>query len=505
MASAARVRLGDDRRVEGMVEDGVAVFRGIPYAAAPVGADRFAPPRPATWTGTWDARRAGPTAPQPTMDLSHVPGAPDLTAVRGPGWLPGDDYLNLNVWTPDPGAAGLPVMVFVHGGSFTGGTGAAPVHDGTRFAQDGVVLVTVNYRLGVPGFLHLPDAPDNRGLRDQLAALEWVREHVAAFGGDPDNVTVFGESAGALSVGALLAAAPAGLFRRAVSQSGGASHAFSRGQARLVTAAVADRLGVPGTAAGLAGIPDEKLVAALAGLAAAPLDLAVDGLRDPMMGMSKVGPVVDGDLLHAQPVDVVAAGAAGGVDLLVGSNSDEMNLYLVMLSAAPVTEDALRTAVAALHPDPERLVAVYREAGRGATPGELLSAIGTDYMFAVPTARLADAHAAVSGGRTWRYEFTWPSPVADGRLGACHTLELPFVFDAVGRVDYGAFGVREEDEAVRALARDTHAAWVSFGRDGDPGWARYTPGSPTVQYVGPEWRTTRRADGPERSLWEEVR
>jgi para-nitrobenzyl esterase len=484
----------------GAVRDGVASFLGLPYAAAPTGALRFGLPRPTFWQGERDARDFGPTAPQPPTDL---PGGLDLKGVVGPGWVPGEDYLSANVWTPDPSAAGLPVMVFLHGGAFTGGAARTPGYDGTAFARDGVVLVTLDYRIGAVGFADLAGAPANRGLHDEIAGLRWVREHVEAFGGDPDNVTVFGESAGALSVGTLLAAAPGGLFRRAVSESGGASHALTRAQAGVTTAALAAHLGVPATAEAFAGVPDETLVQAVAQVSRPPLDLRVDGVPDPNMGLSPLGPVIDGDLLHGQPVDAVRAGASAGVDLMVGNNAEEMNLYLVALPVPPVGEDGLRAAVGALHPDPDRVVDAYRAAGRGRDAGELLSAIGTDYMFAVPTARLADAHAPHPGG-TWRYEFTWRSPAFEGRLGACHGLELPFVFDGVGRVDYGSLGVAD-DEANRELAAATHAAWVAFARDGDPGWPRYTAERPTVRRIDRRWRSTERADGPERAVWDGVR
>lgn len=486
--------------VRGSFADGVAAFKGIPYAEAPAGPGRFAAPRPAWLAEDFDATRFGPSAPQVRRD---APGMPDLTAITGPGWVSGPGYLNLNVWTPDPGAGGLPVLVFIHGGAFVSGAASSAGYDGTRFARHGAVLVTINYRLGVPGFLRLRGAPDNRGLRDQILALEWVAEHIAAFGGDPGNVTVFGESAGALSIGALLAAAPPGLFRRAISQSGGASHALSAAQADIVTEALARRLGVPATVEAFSALPDESLSGALAQLSAAPPDLAVDGARDPLMGLTKVGPVVDGELLTGQPVDAIAAGAAAQVDLLAGVNSEEMNLYLVALPAPSVTEPMLRTAVAALHPDPAALVSAYRSAGRGATPAELLSAIGTDYMFAIPTLRLADAHAAAPAG-TWRYEFTWRSPAFGGRLGACHGAELPFVFDNVGRVDYGALEIPASDE-TRTLASEMHQAWLAFARDGDPGWPRYEHRTPNVRRFGHRDPLTTTPDGAERQVWQGIR
>lgn len=486
--------------VRGAVRDGVASFLGIPYAAAPTGARRFGLPEPVSWRGEREGREFGPTAPQMSTDR---PGAPDLKAIVGPGWVPGDDYLTVNVWTPDPAATGLPVLVFVHGGAFTIGSAGATGYDGTTFARDGVVLVTLNYRVGAIGFATLTGAPANRGLRDQIAALHWVREHIGSFGGDPDNITLSGESAGAMCVDALLAAAPPGLFRRAISQSGGASHSLTPAQAGVTSAALAAHLGVPATAEAFAELPDQALVGGLASVSRPPLDLRVAGVADPMMGMAPVSTVIDGDLLHRQPVAEVRDGASADVDLLVGNNADEMNLYLAAMPGPPVGEDGLRAAVSALHPDPDRVIEAYRSAGRGVAAGELLSAIGTDYLFAVPTARLADAHAPHPGG-TWRYEFTWRSPAFDGRLGACHGLELPFVFDGVGRVDYGSFGV-VADEETRHLAQRTHAAWVAFARDGDPGWPRYTVERRAVRRIDLTWSTTDHVDGPERTVWEGVR
>lgn len=486
--------------VRGTVLGGVVAFHGVPYAAEPRGAGRFGLPEPApAWSGELDATRPGATAPQADTRLPGI----DLRAIVGTGWTGGGNYLTANVWTPDPGASGLPVMVFVHGGAFVGGAGSSAGYDGTRFAQSGVVLVTLNYRLGVAGFASLAGAPENRGLRDQIAGLEWVQENIEAFGGDPGNVTVFGESAGGMSVAALLAAAPEGLFRRAVSQSGGGSASLTPAQASRTSQALASVLGAEPTAQAFAGISDRALVDALLPLAQDRSDLFADGVRDPLMGLSPLSTVIDGDLLTGQAADVVAAGAARGVDVLVGCNSQEMNLYMVALAApgaGPLPEEALAGAVAALHPEPARLIDAYRSAGRGTEPAEVLSAIGTDYVFAVPTARLADAHAPHPAG-TWRYEFTWPSPGFGGRLGACHGLELPFVFDGVGRVDYGSFAIPQDDEALQELARRTHRAWVAFAGTGDPGWPQYTVDRPTVQRIGLEWSTTERADGPERALW----
>lgn len=229
--------------VRGRHREDPTVFLGIPYAAPPTGKDRFAAPRPHDpWEGVRDATEEGPTAPQGPRRL----GALDMAAYFGPGWVPGADYLTVNVWAPRPRPSAAPVMVFVHGGGFVAGSNRSPLYDGSRFARDGVVLVTVNYRLGIPGFLDLPGAPRNRGLLDVLAALRWVRRNIAAFGGDPGNITLFGQSAGATLTGAVLAdPASAGLVGRAIVQSGSGRGAFTPGQAARVTAAAAEALGIP--------------------------------------------------------------------------------------------------------------------------------------------------------------------------------------------------------------------------------------------------------------------
>jgi para-nitrobenzyl esterase len=475
----------------------------VPYAAAPVGERRFARPEPARWDGERDATASGPTAPQAP---NGGPGIPDVSPIVGPGWVPGAEYLTADVRTPDAGGSGLPVMVFVHGGSFTVGAARAAVYDGTRLAREGAVVVTINYRLGVPGFAAIPGVVANRGLHDQIAALRWVHDNAAAFGGDPDRITVFGESAGGMCVADLLAAAPPGLLRRAVVQSGGGSQVLAPQQAAVTTAALAEELGV--APAGLVDVPDEGLVAAVGRLGRTPPNLTVGGLRDPLMGLAPLAPVLDDELLDRRPVDAVAAGAAAGIDLLVGSNTEEMALYSIVFGEASglpqPDEEAVHAAVARLHDDPDRVVAAYRSAGRGTTAAEVHDAVRTDWMFGVPTRRLADAHT----GRTWRYSFAYRSPGWDGRLGACHGLELPFVFDVVGRVDTGAFVVADTAE-TRALACRMRTAWVAFARDGDPGWPAYTADAPATQRFGVGEQVTDELtdspDGPEQAVWDGVR
>ena len=458
-------------------------FRSVPYAAPPVGARRFAAPAPhERWTSVRDATRPGPTAPQPVRGLF---GRLDMSPYFGPGWRPGPDHLTVDVWCPAvldgaPEAAPAPVMVFVHGGGFVAGSTSAPLYEGSAFARDGVVLVTVQYRLGIPGFLHLPDAPDNRGLLDVLAALRWVREEIPRFGGDPGNVTLFGQSAGAVLVGGVLAdPAGQGLIRRAVVQSGGGTAAFTREQARIVTVAVGRELGLRPAAATLAQVVDERLVDVTGRLGGA--DLRTPDHRDPLGGLTPFSLV-----LERQPADAVAAGAGRAVDLLVGSNRDEGSLYLAPLGLLPATtaDDVHRTA-ARFHDRPDDVVAAYRSRSPDASLAQLRTAILGDGLFGDGTRRLAAAHAATSPGGTFAYRFEWCSDALGGQLGAAHVMELPFVFD---RVDlptlHGPDALLGVTPPPEGLADGVHRAWVRFAATGDPGWPHHTPGRPHVQPLG---------------------
>lgn len=446
--------------VRGHVVDGVASFKGIPYAAPPFGSNRLRPPiPPQRWDGVRDATTYGATVPKPPYPKPFDELLPEPV-------IAGDDCLNLNVWSPDLGRAGLPVMVWIHGGAFVNGSGAVPQYAGDRFARDGVVCVTINYRLGCDGFLFLDDASPNRGLLDQLAALEWVQDNVAAFGGDPANLTIFGESAGGMSVTTLLSMPKAdGLFRRAIPQSGAGHHVLSTETARLVTLELARKLGVAPTREEIAAIPVERLVAAQKQLsddiAASPDPSRWNEIATNLMAFE---PVVDGELLPARPVDSVANGAGRHVDLLVGTNQDEHRLFLVPTGVVDAADEATLDIMAGAFGLDAGGVGVYTAAEESA--GDALAAVLTDWFFRIPAIRLAEAHQ----GDSYLYEFAWKSPLFGGRLGACHALEIGFVFDTLaaegGDRLYGS-------AAPAGLATTMHKAWVDFARDGRPGWAAY--------------------------------
>jgi para-nitrobenzyl esterase len=426
-----------------------------------------------------------------------------------------EDTLTLNVWTPACDGAKRPVLVWIHGGGFTTGSGSWPIYDGSRLARRGdVVVVTINYRIGALGFLALPafareegNGIGNFGLLDQLRALEWVRENVEAFGGDPRSVTVFGESAGAMSLGALLGAPAArGLFRGAILQSGAAHNVSDPEQGERIAHAFAKELGV-------AADDPRRLREAPAAALLEAQTRTVSALWGQVRGLA-FQPVVDGRTLPRPPLDAVRDGEAAGVDVVVGTNLEEYKLYRPTdPKVESLDESALVRRLARLLPGGEptarRAVETYR-AGRSAaaaSPTELWFAIETDRIFRVPAVRLADAQRPHSP-RTYRYLFTWSSPALGGRLGSCHALELPFVFGTFALPGVRAFV--GEGEGVSRLAERMQDAWLAFARSADPSqralgrWPPQDPERRPVQLFGRECRVQERPDDPELSFWDGI-
>jgi para-nitrobenzyl esterase len=484
-------------QLRGSEKDGILSFKGIPYAAAPFGANRFAAPAVApSWSGVRDAVEYGPTAPKP-------PYPSPIDALLPDPVTPGDECLNLNVWTPGTDSPTHPVLVWIHGGAFVNGSGAVGVYDGSRFARDGVVCVTFNYRLGVDGFGLIEGAPANRGLLDQVAALQWVRDNIAAFGGDPDAVTIAGESAGAMSVTTLLSMpAAAGLFRRVVAQSGAGHNVLPVSTAARVTAALAERLGTHPTAEGFAAVPVAELVAAQAELsasiAAAPNPAVWGEIASHMMAFE---PVIDGETVPARPIDRLADGVATDIDVLIGTNTDEHALFLVPSGVVDIiNDDLLAMALASVGADVAAVTAAYRAAQPAATPGELLVAAIGDWFFAVPAIRLAEARSTQRSD-TYVYEFGWRSPQFGGRLGACHALEIGFVFDNLDDVSGEPLA---GSAPPQVLADEMHSAWVAFVTSGDPGWAPYGNDRTVHRFATPS-ETVNDPHPAQRRAWDGIR
>jgi para-nitrobenzyl esterase len=480
--------------VSGTVTDGVSRFLGIPYAASPTGPLRFAAPQPpAAWSAVRDCTEFSATPPKPEY------AAPFDTLLPEPS-IPGDDWLSVNVWSRDLAGA-APVMVWIHGGAFSNGNSAVRAYDGHAFARDGVVLVSINYRLGVDGFALLPDAPANRGLLDQVAALEWVRDNIAAFGGDPALVTIFGESAGAMSVTTLLGMPRArGLFSRVIAQSGAAQVGADPADALLVTGELSAALGLEATAASLAGLDLATVVAAQAqvrdAMAAAP-DPARYGASIVATSMAFI-PVIDGDILPVHPLAALAAGRGADVPLLAGTNAEEFRLFFVPTGlAAMVSDETLPGFLTMLGISPET-AEVYRANRPQASAGDVICALVTDMFFRNPTFAAARARLAAAGpAATYLYEFAWRSPVQD--LGAAHAVEIPFVFDNLSDPDVQrSIG----PAAPAALAKEMHATWIRFASTGDPGWQPFDSGYPVMTFGAADEATVvhdPRSD--ERSSW----
>ncbi|MFF1497832.1 carboxylesterase/lipase family protein [Streptomyces sp. NPDC058304] len=493
-------------RLRGAIEDGLSVFRAVPYAAPPVGDLRWRPARPHPgWSGTRDASADGPSAPQ-----MYVEGGDPV--LGGHGSPPFDeDCLTLNVWTPAADDARRPVLVWIHGGGFVSGSGSLPGYGGETFARDGdLVFVGINYRIGPLGYLP-PEGGDgdesgevaNPWLSDQLAALHWVKENIASFGGDPDHITVAGQSGGAVSTAAL-AGHPqaAGLIRRVILQSPPFGLDLPDPDAyRERTEAYRELAGAK-TAQELRALAWPALIGAAGGLFARTMRWGY--WPTPFL------PVVDGETLERHPAQALLHGAAAGIDVMIGWTREEANFGFGLdegyaaATREEVTDRIAETFGAEAAPE---VYAAYETARPGAGPAGVLMDLITDELFRVPSVGLAEARAG-SQHPVWAYQFDLPTPAYEGRLGAAHCLELPFVFDNFEQWSHAPFLAGLAPAVRDGLARTMHRAWIAFVRTGDPNH----PGMPQWQPYGAQTRTTMRFDsvvtafddlaGPSRRLHE---
>ena len=505
-------------RLRGRLEHNHCVFRGIPFAAAPVGARRWQPPAPPeSWAGTRDALAFGPAAPQP--DVGDAVGG--MMRLGGPV---SEDCLYLNVWTPALEGS-QPVMVWIHGGGFAMGSGGQPIYSGEAFARRRVVLVTVNYRMGPLGVAHLADptggaipATGNEALLDLVAALTWVRDNIAAFGGDAGNVTIFGESTGSACVTTLMAMPIArGLFHKAIAQSGGGHLAHSIDETvAWFTEPMLTRLGTrdPGE---LMQLPAERLLAAFPDLMELGEMLGQDAPDaaaqhpSPAAQLGRYpGQVLDGRILPAPPEEALANGSAAGIPFLSGNTRDEMGQgtdpELTPAGLAALLEERLGDTLAV-----SALIETYRmaRAARGARTDApaLYGAMLTDTYEIVPVSRLLDvqrAHAPV-----YRYVFDWMTPVGEGRGGAHHGLDIVPTF-AAHRTDEQAAAMFGRGPAADALSDAMTDAWVAFARTGDPGsaglgdWPVHDDETRPTMMIGPNVHVANDPMGTERRAWDDV-
>ncbi|WP_327387249.1 carboxylesterase/lipase family protein [Streptomyces sp. NBC_01207] len=481
-------------RLRGANEGGVTVFRAVPYAAPPVGDLRWRPAQPhAGWSGTRDATADGPSAPQ-----MYVEGGDPV--LGGHGSPPFDeDCLTLNLWTPALDDARRPVLVWIHGGGFVSGSGSLPGYSGATFARDGdLVVVSINYRIGPLGYLYPGDGEGgeareggeageggNFWLTDQLAALRWVKENIASFGGDPDCITVAGQSGGAVSTAALAGHPQTeGLIRRVILQSPPFGLDLPDPEAYLERTTAYLELAGAKDLAELRELPWPELIGAGAGLFAQTARWGY--WPTPFL------PVIDGVTLRGHPAEALLGGAAAGVDVMIGWTREEANFGFALDEGyAAATREQVTDRIAETFGSEAAagVYAAYERARPGARPADVLMDLITDELFRVPAVRLAEARAE-TGSPVWAYQFDLPTPAYEGRLGAAHCLELPFVFDNFDQWSHAPFLAGLAPAVRDGLAYAMHRAWIAFVRTGDPNH----PDLPQWRPYDTRTRTTMRFD-----------
>ena len=479
-------------KLQGEQIDGVYAWKGMPYAKPPVGPLRFrAPELPDSWEGIRDATSFSPVAPQSQREIMEFFGN-DVSNMN-------EDCLYLNVWSPGADEKKRPVMVWIHGGAFVSGSGSGNWYDGASFANQGdVVVVTINYRLGILGFLHLAEmggheyaTSGNCSILDQVAALQWVQENIAAFGGDPNNVTVFGESAGAMSIGVLLGFPSAqGLFHKAILQSGAAANVLPSATATKVAERLLASLQIEATnLSRLEELPVEQLIQA----------------SDSLPSMS-LGPVVDGVSLPKHPEKAIAEGSAKNISLLIGTNKDEFNIFSVF---DPEWKDADEKKAASLFEKTfGALLPVITKQFSEPLNQELFNKLLTVHIFTYPAQKLAELQAQQSSP-VWMYRFDWETPVFGGALKSTHALEIPFVWNTLDKPNTANFTGTSPNRQL--VANQMHPAWINFAHNGNPNteelpeWPRYDENNRFTMIFNEESTVVNDPNKEERIKWEQLK
>ena len=512
-ASADPVATTTSGKIRGFVTDGISGFKGVPYGASTAGANRFMPPqKPASWGGVRDAVDWAGHAPQSFLGRRR----PELAGLSGPrDTVPeSEDCLTLNLWTPGLDTGKRPVMVWLHGGGFSYGSANFAPYVGANLARRGdVVVVTVNHRLNVFGFLDLAELggerfahSGNAGMLDLVAALEWVRDNIAGFGGDPGNVTIFGQSGGGGKVSGLLAMPAAkGLFHRAIVMSGAGVRMAEHGPATRLGEAVLAEVGLTAKELDkLQVVPMPQLLAAIE-----PALKKIGPAPHRLLDRYGFGPVVDGHDLPAHPFDPAATDISDAVPVMVGGTKDENAIFLAPDDAVwnrTLSDDELKARIDKIAgPETDAVIAFYRETHPGLNPAELLIAITSASNFWIRGVLLAERKAAKGRAPVYTYSFNWRSPVFDGRLGAFHFVDVPFVFDNLDAV-HTADGAPE----ARGIAAAASMTWATFARTGAPDnetvphWPAYTADTRATMMIDTEWRVANDPDHDARLLWEKI-
>ncbi len=489
-------------KVQGYTINGIQIFKGIPYAASPVGSLRFSPPAEREpWNNMHDATKYGPHVYQGYTPLEPMFGKPE--------WESEIDCLTLNIWTPDTDSGKHPVMVWIHGGAFITGSGANPIYQGSALARRGnVVIVTINYRLGALGFLNTSSVTANVGMLDQITALKWVRDNIEAFGGDPNNVTIFGESAGGISVITLMAMPAAnGLFHRVIAQSAPilTLKPAKRSSEKLFRELVIKE----GDIDALRMIPPEKIIDAQNKVLAKAEKEGTTEIMD-------FRPSIDGNTLPKHPIEALRNGAGKNIDLLIGCNKNEFKLWTALDPRfGKINEDGFPKLVSALlsranidQSKSLQILSVYKDTMKDMASSnliEIFDAIGTDFEFRIQEIHFAEAHL-IHNSNVYNYLFTWPSPAIKGKLGSCHIMEIPFVFGTINLPKVDIFFGKGPD--ADALSENMMKSWIAFAytgnpnHDGIPKWSSYDLEKRITLVCGKEFNVVERYLDKERAAWD---
>ncbi len=483
-------------KIQGIIENKLEIFKGIPYAEPPLNELRFVPPIPKKlWTGVLETTKYSPCAFQGYTELEDWVGKYKPES---------EDCLYLNVWTPATDNKKRPVMFWIHGGAFIMGTGNDPMYSGSLLASRGdLVVVTINYRLGALGFLFVPGTTVNAGSQDQILALKWVKENITLFGGDPENITIFGESAGAYSVLSLCSMPAAkGLFRRVIAQS---PPFIDPTVSDKSTKKILRQLRVKGNILEeLRKIPPEKII-----------EEQNELFKSDPTNIMAFRPMLEPGTWPIHPQTAFEKGDCKNIDLMIGTNLEEAKLFTAMKMLTKLVSEGEKALIGyfmlmGVKPEKSKaIIETYKEARKGKLsidPKEIFDAVLTDAMFRVPAMRLLESQRK-NQPNTYNYLFKWPTPAMEGKLGCCHALELPFVFGSLDSTFKPFLVINAETKALNEKMMDS---WIAFARTGNPNnkavpkWPSYDVKQRATMVFGTECKVENAVFDKERKVWDEL-